>query len=299
MHHHQWLHGCELQCLCVAPVAAGEAGFLPDLAFPFVKLFGPKAESVFEAVATLLLNWCQGWFELFPNPPLPLLRRFLVGVLDACDLHSRSSTHQHTRFKEVAANSPADSCLLTLLSGVVLQLMLSQHDLQLGSHLEQLGVPLLERLWRIMSCGMSELLPAADDWLVLWDNCLAAASGPAFYYAALAAYLITQRVNLLAVTNKQQLDRVLAARPAVDVRKVCSGTGCMLRNDAFCAVHLLLMLGCASFGLGTPSLQSSLSSHVCCACCMPAGRQAGTPAAGAHTRVRAGGRHQPAPHAAW
>jgi hypothetical protein len=43
-----------------------------------VKQFGPKAESAFEAVATLLLNWCKGWFELFPNPPLPLLRRFLV-----------------------------------------------------------------------------------------------------------------------------------------------------------------------------------------------------------------------------
>jgi len=61
---------------------SGEVGFLPDLAFPFVKLFGPKAESAFEAVATLLLNWCKGWFELFPNPPLPLLRRFLVG--EAC-----------------------------------------------------------------------------------------------------------------------------------------------------------------------------------------------------------------------
>lgn len=57
---------------------AGEVGFLPDFAFPFVKLFGPKAESAFEALATLLTNWCQGWFELFPNPPLPLLRRFLV-----------------------------------------------------------------------------------------------------------------------------------------------------------------------------------------------------------------------------
>lgn len=105
------ISGCtaESRNACVAPAAAGEAGFLPDLAFPFIKLFGPKAESVFEAVATLLLNWCQGWFELFPNPPLPLLRRFLVGVLGTCYLHSRSSTNQNTRFKDVAANSPADT----------------------------------------------------------------------------------------------------------------------------------------------------------------------------------------------
>lgn len=98
--------------------------------------------------------------------------------------------------------------------------MLSQHDLQLGGHLQHLGVPLLERLWRIMSGGMSELLPAAGDWLVLWDNCLAATSGPAFYHSVLAAHLITQRSTLLAVGNEQELDRMLAARPAVDVRKV-------------------------------------------------------------------------------
>jgi hypothetical protein len=59
-------------------VLAAEAGFLPRFAFAFVKLYGSKAETAFEVVATLLLNWCSGWFELFPNPPLPLLRRFLV-----------------------------------------------------------------------------------------------------------------------------------------------------------------------------------------------------------------------------
>lgn len=98
--------------------------------------------------------------------------------------------------------------------------MLSQHDLQLGSHLQQLGTPLLERLWSVMASGMSDLLPAADDWLVLWDHCLAAAAGPAFYNTVLAAYLISQRSHLLAATNKQELDRVFDARPAVDVRKV-------------------------------------------------------------------------------
>jgi hypothetical protein len=180
-----------------------------------------------------------------------------------------------------------------MLHVVVLQLMLSQHDLQLGSHLEQLGVPLLERLWGVMSCGMSELLPAADDWLVLWDNCLAAASGPAFYYAALAAYLITQRVNLLAVTNEQQLDRVLAARPAVDVRKVC-----VLRHWAH-AVLCCAPVARAVLALVTPSC-TAVSQATCAvvdAC--PAGRQAGARATGADTRVCTGGVHQPAPHAGW
>lgn len=96
-----------------------------------------------------------------------------------------------------------------------------QHDLELGSHLQQLGVPLLERLWQHMSSGMSDLLPAAEDWLLLWDNCLAAAAGPAFYYSALAAYLISQRQLLLSAANAQDLGRVFDSRPAVDVRKVC------------------------------------------------------------------------------
>jgi hypothetical protein len=100
------------------------------------------------------------------------------------------------------------------------QLMLSKHDGQLGGHLQQLGVPFLERLWRLMSCGMSEVLPAADDWLVVWDHCLATTTGPAFFYAALAAYLITQRGHLLAAATEQELDRVFESRPAVDVRKV-------------------------------------------------------------------------------
>lgn len=59
-------------------VTAGEAGFLPRFVLPFVQLCGAKSESAFEMVATLLLIWCKGWWELFPNPPLPLLRRFLV-----------------------------------------------------------------------------------------------------------------------------------------------------------------------------------------------------------------------------
>jgi hypothetical protein len=70
-------------------VSTAEAGFLPRFAFPFVKLYGAKAEAAFELVATLLLNWCSGWFDLFPNPPLPLLRRFLVSLGAPCPAAAR------------------------------------------------------------------------------------------------------------------------------------------------------------------------------------------------------------------
>ncbi|GAB1299377.1 TBC1 domain family member 31 [Apodemus speciosus] len=51
--------------------------YLPLLAFPFVKLFQNNQLICFEVVATLirlrLVNWCQHWFEYFPNPPINIL----------------------------------------------------------------------------------------------------------------------------------------------------------------------------------------------------------------------------------
>ncbi|XP_053064588.1 TBC1 domain family member 31 isoform X7 [Acinonyx jubatus] len=47
--------------------------YLPLLAFPFVKLFQNNQLICFEVVATLIINWCQHWFEYFPNPPINIL----------------------------------------------------------------------------------------------------------------------------------------------------------------------------------------------------------------------------------
>ncbi|XP_004838059.1 TBC1 domain family member 31 isoform X4 [Heterocephalus glaber] len=47
--------------------------YLPLLAFPFVKLFQNNQLICFEVVATLIINWCQYWFEYFPNPPINIL----------------------------------------------------------------------------------------------------------------------------------------------------------------------------------------------------------------------------------
>lgn len=79
----------------MCPVPAGEAGFLPEFAFPFVKLFGPRSQSSFEALVMLLLNWCKGWFELFPNPPVPVLQRFLVSATPAAS-KAPALYHKHT-----------------------------------------------------------------------------------------------------------------------------------------------------------------------------------------------------------
>ncbi|KAK7887136.1 hypothetical protein WMY93_026757 [Mugilogobius chulae] len=51
----------------------GEVEYLPLVAFPFVKLFQNNPLLCFEVVATVIVNWCQHWFEYFPNPPLNIL----------------------------------------------------------------------------------------------------------------------------------------------------------------------------------------------------------------------------------
>ncbi len=60
---------------------AGEASALPALAFPFVKMWGSDGHGCFEALATLLLSYSgggHGWWECFPDAPVPLLRKLLV-----------------------------------------------------------------------------------------------------------------------------------------------------------------------------------------------------------------------------
>eukprot|EP01029_Cantina_marsupialis_P023418 TRINITY_DN583_c0_g1_i2.p1 TRINITY_DN583_c0_g1~~TRINITY_DN583_c0_g1_i2.p1 ORF type:complete len:1369 (-),score=402.05 TRINITY_DN583_c0_g1_i2:140-4246(-) len=52
-----------------------EVTYLPQLVFPFVRLFGRDAFSAFEVSLTVLVRWCFKFFITFPHPPLPLLSR--------------------------------------------------------------------------------------------------------------------------------------------------------------------------------------------------------------------------------
>eukprot|EP00041_Stephanoeca_diplocostata_P035671 m.1266078 g.1266078 ORF g.1266078 m.1266078 type:complete len:690 (-) comp24740_c0_seq5:2123-4192(-) len=52
-----------------APIM-GEVSYLPHLVFPFFKYFENTPFASFEIVLTVLINWCQQWFEFFPNPPI-------------------------------------------------------------------------------------------------------------------------------------------------------------------------------------------------------------------------------------
>ncbi|XP_007898739.1 TBC1 domain family member 31 [Callorhinchus milii] len=61
-----------------------EVLYLPLLAFPFIKLFQNNQLIGFEVIATVIMNWCQDWFEYFPNPPINLLSMIenILGHLD-------------------------------------------------------------------------------------------------------------------------------------------------------------------------------------------------------------------------
>uniref|UniRef100_A0A2K6EVD7 TBC1 domain family member 31 n=1 Tax=Propithecus coquereli TaxID=379532 RepID=A0A2K6EVD7_PROCO len=62
-----------LSALAHWSVIFSDTPYLPLLAFPFVKLFQNNQLVCFEVVATLIINWCQHWFEYFPNPPINIL----------------------------------------------------------------------------------------------------------------------------------------------------------------------------------------------------------------------------------
>ncbi|XP_007941622.1 TBC1 domain family member 31 [Orycteropus afer afer] len=70
-----WMMGVEgtLSALAHWSAIFSDTPYLPLLAFPFVKLFQNNQLICFEVVATLIINWCQHWFEYFPNPPINIL----------------------------------------------------------------------------------------------------------------------------------------------------------------------------------------------------------------------------------
>ena len=54
------------------------------MVFPFVKIFENDGFSCLEAVMVVIVNYCQKWFEYYPNPPIEMLDL----VEDILELHS-------------------------------------------------------------------------------------------------------------------------------------------------------------------------------------------------------------------
>ncbi|XP_053610994.1 TBC1 domain family member 31 [Plodia interpunctella] len=62
-----------LSCLAHWCPLFGVMKFLPGFVFPFVKVLQKDPLLLFECVATVLINYCQLWFEYAPFPPISIL----------------------------------------------------------------------------------------------------------------------------------------------------------------------------------------------------------------------------------
>nr|CAB3266840.1 TBC1 domain family member 31 [Phallusia mammillata] len=91
-----------------------ELDYLPLMVFPFVKLFQNNALICFEMIATILTNWCQHWFEFFPNPPINVL-----SMIENLMSHHDRELLQHFVKYEVTTQIYAWPLLQTLMSEVL------------------------------------------------------------------------------------------------------------------------------------------------------------------------------------
>ncbi|NXI67476.1 TBC31 protein, partial [Anseranas semipalmata] len=92
----------------------GETPYIPLLAFPFVKLFQNNQLICFEVVATVVVNFCQHWFEYFPNPPVNVL-----SMMENILAHHDKELLQHLIKYNVTSQVYAWPLLETLFSEVL------------------------------------------------------------------------------------------------------------------------------------------------------------------------------------
>ncbi|NXD77597.1 TBC31 protein, partial [Halcyon senegalensis] len=91
-----------------------EMPYIPLLAFPFVKLFQNNQLICFEVVATVVVNFCQHWFEYFPNPPVNVL-----SMMENVLAHHDKELLQHFIKYSVTSQVYAWPLLETLFSEVL------------------------------------------------------------------------------------------------------------------------------------------------------------------------------------
>ncbi|XP_054671505.1 TBC1 domain family member 31 isoform X1 [Grus americana] len=91
-----------------------ETPYIPLLAFPFVKLFQNNQLICFEVVATVVVNFCQHWFEYFPNPPVNVL-----SMMENVLAHHDKELLQHFIKHKVTSQVYAWPLLETLFSEIL------------------------------------------------------------------------------------------------------------------------------------------------------------------------------------
>jgi hypothetical protein len=148
-----------------------ELDYLPGLVFPLVKVFANDMFSGFEVVMTIIINWCQKWWEYYPNPPIECLN-----VLE--DLLAYHDKELYAHFNRLKVTS---------------QVSFFSSPKYLVTFLKVYG-------WSMMQSLFTELF-SKSEWLKLWDHLVT--NPPAFMYYFITAYIRASRTALLN-TNKRQ-----------------------------------------------------------------------------------------------
>ncbi|KAJ3339257.1 TBC1 domain member 31 [Gonapodya sp. JEL0774] len=92
----------------------GSLDYFPGMIFPFIKAFGNDTFDCFEAIMTIVSNWCQNWWDYYPNPPF----EYLDVIEDLLALHDRELLSHFMR-NRITSQTYAWLLLRTLFSDVL------------------------------------------------------------------------------------------------------------------------------------------------------------------------------------
>lgn len=160
---------------------------IAKIKYPYVSLCGLSHHNLL-TLSVCPVNWCQHWFEYFPNPPLNIL-----GMVENVLAHHDRELLQHL----VHSGITSQVRRITRFCSVPLHLSVFTLSNVPAVYLWQLYVwPLLESLF-------SEVL-TRDEWLRLFDSVFS--NHPSFLLMACVAYITCCRQPLLRCSQKQDFD---------------------------------------------------------------------------------------------
>ena len=178
-----------------------QVSFMPQFVFPFVRLFDNDTIACFETVATIILNECFSWFEMFPYHPVKVLSRLEKVLVDE-DYPLYAKLHE--LFYSVTAPS------------------LSAEDQQQQKSIKKsmnYGPQLM--LWTLMKTLMTDVL-RKEDWLKVMDmiiHQISYGNSGCIGYIALS-FLMSQKDTLMHCRSEDELLSLLHRQHAVSIHEI-------------------------------------------------------------------------------
>ncbi|XP_045623958.2 TBC1 domain family member 31 isoform X1 [Procambarus clarkii] len=103
-----------LSCLAHWAPFLSSVEYLPEFVFPFVKMFHSNRLLCFEVTVTIIMNWCNLWFEFWPKPGITVLN-----VVEQIVCEVDPTLLAHLTMLKVTAEDYAWSLLTTAFSKVL------------------------------------------------------------------------------------------------------------------------------------------------------------------------------------